>query len=198
MKKIFALLLAAVLCVSVIPAAGASDEETVDKTTRVDIVDYTWEEALDAIGAAKWEGVRYTLKDAGLKYWAPHELAKMNLTDEGKQTGYLAYHLCADQSLVMAVTRSETVTPQEDFIKVLEDYGAADVRVQNINGADWILYEDANLRKKPSGTNEYGFRCLVAACPTEEGVVEFVFYVQSAEAEYMTNVIMATIEPMKS
>ncbi len=198
MNKIFALLLAGVLCVSVIPAAGASEDETVDKTIRVDIVEYTWEEALDAIGAAEWEGVRYTLKDAGLKYWAPYELIKMDLTDEGKQAGYLAYHISIDQLLTMAITCSEAVTTQEDFIEGLEDYGAADVRVQNINGVDWILYEDANLRQEPNSTEEYGFRCLVAAQPTEKGVVEFVFYVQSAEAEYMANVIMATIDPMKS
>lgn len=193
MKKIAALLLAAVLCVSVIPAAGASE----DKTARVDIVEYTWEEALDAIGAAEWEGLRYTLKDAKLKYWLPYEFTRAEITEAVKQAGYLAYHVSADQSLVMAVTRSEAVTTQEDFIEALEDYDAADVRVQNINGMDWILYEDVNFRQKPSGTNEYGFRCLVAAQPTEKGVVEFVFYIQSAEAEYMANVIMASMESVK-
>ncbi len=198
MKKIFALLLVAVLCVSVLPAADASEDETVDKTARVDIVEYTWEEALDAIGAAEWEGVRFTLKDAGLKYWTPYELVKAEITEEVKQAGYLAYHVSIDQSLVMAITRSEAVTTQEDFIEGLEDYGADNVRVQDINGNDWILYEDTQFYRKPSSTNEYGFRCLVAALPTEKGVVEFVFYVQSAEAEYMANVIMATIDPMKS
>ena len=35
--------------IGVLPAANASEDETIDKTARVDIVEYTWEEALDAM-----------------------------------------------------------------------------------------------------------------------------------------------------
>ncbi len=194
MRKMLALLLAAVLWTGAFPAAGASG---FDKSDLVEIVEYTWEEALEAIGTVGWQGLTYKLEDANLKYWAPKGLVETKLTEEGKQAGYLAYHISSDESLTMAVTRSGAVTTREDFIKSLEDYGAAGVRVQNINGTDWVLYEDANLRQKPSGSNKYGFRCLVAALPTEEGVVEFVFYIQSEVTEYVTDIIMASIEPIE-
>lgn len=195
MKKMLALLLAAMFLVGVVPVAGAS--EAAEESERVEIEEYTWQEALEAIAAELWEGIRYRLEDCNLKYWAPSTMVKAELTEEARQTGYLAYFVSSDDSLTLMVTRSTAVVTMEDFQEELEEYGAKDIRIQNINGVDWLLYEDPMVGWKPQSSEDYGLDCLVAALPTDEGVVEFVFYVQSEEAAYLTDVIMASIEPVE-
>ena len=195
MKKMLALLLAAVLLACAVPAAGAS--EASGETERVEIEEYTWKEALDAISVQMWEGIRYTQKDCKLKYWAPVTMVKAELTEEANQAGYFAYFVSIDDSLTLMVTRSTAVVTLEDFQEELEEYGAKDMRVQNINGVDWLLYEDPIASQKPRSSDDYGLRCLVAALPTEQGVVEFVFYVCSEDAAYTADVIMASIEPVE-
>ncbi len=194
MKKMLALLLAAALLAGAVPAASASEET--ERVERVDIEEYTWEEALDAIAAQRWEGIRYTLKECKLKYWAPVTAVKYELTEEANQAGYLAYFVNSDESLTLMVTRSAAEVTMEDFQEELEEYGAKNMRVQNINGVDWLLYEDPLAVQKPKSSEDYAPRCLVASQPTEEGVVEFVFFVQSEEAAYTADVIMASIEPV--
>jgi len=195
MKKMLVLLLAAALLVSAIPAAGASGEPR--EIERVDIEEYTWEEALSAIRAELWEGIRYTLKDCQLKYWAPTTMVKAELTEEAKAAGYLAWFVSIDDSLTLAVTRASAEITLKDFREGMEEYGAENIRVQNINGLDWLLYEDPAVGQKPQNSEDYGMRCLVASLPTENGVVEFVFYAQSEDAAYLANVIMASIEPLE-
>ena len=82
MKKVTAMLLAMVLCLSLLPMAGAVEEEP-------ELAGYTYEDALHYIGERNWEGFSTNITEANAVVWMPSFMTRLEVPEEAAKAGVL-------------------------------------------------------------------------------------------------------------
>lgn len=179
-KRLMALLLTTVLCLSMIPSAFAATKEMI-------LEEYSYTGAREVIATEEWEGKTVSLKDMNLKFWVPGELVRMKLPEELVQSGVLAYYKGESLNIVVKHTRYE-ITSLDDYEQMVTEQKCTNIVRQEINGLDTLCYTS-----KQSG----GRYLRIAVSMDDDGCfLEFV-YDGSKKLENMSNVSIATIRPIK-
>ena len=97
-------------------------------------------------------GAFCTFEEAGLKAWIPSYMNEVELTEEDKSNGFIAYFSQSDNShMISAVyVDTESLKTQEDYVKALETVeGVSDISAITINGAPAVFY---NLKENETST----------------------------------------------
>ena len=131
MKKVIAMLLVTVLCLSLLPMAGAVEEE---------LAGYTYEDALHYIGEMNWEGFSTNIKEANAVLWLPSFMTRLEVPEEMTKAGVLkAYgseHLIVQ--MILSDYGDETL---EDYLDAIPEEGGLNARIEQVNDIDWLIYD---------------------------------------------------------
>ena len=131
MKKIIALLLAVVMCMSLTAFAETTVENEV----------ITWADMESAVAEAGLEGEFKTFEDAGAKIWIPTTLLECELTDEDKADGCLGYFMTEDETSAIAVWYMDLEGMSiEDYMAALAEVGATEIEQCTVNGLTCVSY----------------------------------------------------------
>lgn len=139
MKKIAALILTlAMLCAGLAFATETEGEAAQAQTGAIEI---NWAdlEAQAAETIAKGEFVNFD--EIAVKMWMPSVLAEVELTDEDREQGYIAYYQAEDASAAIAVIYVDTDgMTLEAYKEHLVAAGATDIEDVVINGIEAVSY----------------------------------------------------------
>lgn len=134
MKKITALILAMVLCLSLLPMAQAEKEE------ELELEGYTYEDAMHYISEMKWEGFSTNIKEANATMWLPSFMSRLEVPEEAAQAGLLKAY--GSQYLIVQIALAdygdETL---EDYLEAIPEEGGLNARIEQVNEADWLIYD---------------------------------------------------------
>ena len=175
-RKLTALLMALVLCLSLVPFAFAEEDNLV----------LDWDE--DTVAALKLLGQstdRYLIEDIDVLIWMPDDITPQALTQEDIDSGMIAYFSDADATCGISVLKVDVGMTLEEYVATLA--GESDVsELQDVylNGYNFVGY---SLEEKD---------CTCLAAETESGkIVEFTFY-PASDAEFSVALvfIMASIQ----
>lgn len=192
MKRFAALILALALCLSLIPAALASEpdskpySEPEELTELKELKDYTYESAWEVITTNMWEGVSCSVNEAKLKFWLPAGVVRMELTEKAKAAGYLISYGAPDLLLIVSYMDYDGIS-LEEYLEIVTDSGYENARMEEVNGIDTVIYDEPQ---------EDGTLCRVAASVAENGrFLEFVYRTNDSRLDFAINVSIATIRP---
>lgn len=176
MKKFLSILMVLALCLSLVPAALATETESI----------ITWEEVAPLIEEEGWEGDFVELPDVELKLWVPVGLLPVELNEEALEIGYIAYFMSEDESVALGVTLTDAGMTEEDLLTTLADMGVEDAGYTMINGVNFITY---------TNVLESGVVCNVASLVNENGyVLEFAFTAGDEGYEALSLIILSSIQ----
>lgn len=182
-KRLMALLLTTVLCLSIIPGAFAAKE----KEKGEELTEFSYAEARKVIAYHEWEGVTSRVKEANRKFWLPSGLARMELTEKLKEAGVLAVYMASDMKVVVAYSDYDGIS-MEEYVDSVTERGCKNILHQEINGIDTLVYDE----KQSDGT----IARIAASQELDGRYLEFVFYIGKKLSD-MSNVSIATIRPIK-
>lgn len=195
MKKLTALLMVFVLCVSLLPAAFAQgtvaiEEETEEGTDEledeaVELAGYTLDDAKYVIRACDLEGKTSKIKQIAMQFWIPNELNRMDVPQKAIDNGYLAFY--EGPGFVVTVALQNYGLSMDDYISAVEENRVENLHLEDVNEREFVIYDE--LQKD-------GSFCRVAATSwDEETMLEFVFQAQDDNVDFLTSVVIATIRP---
>lgn len=176
MKKLTALLLT--LCMLLTAGFALAEEAT--------LPEIKWSDVESTITEAGWKGNFVTLDEVAVKVWVPSVMSAVELTDEDRETGYIAYYATADQSAAMSVMYVDLdgmdLDAYAEELTKLED--VAEIQQGILNGLNALTYTlpDTNTA------------CITFT--TEAGyVLEFAFAPMNDEGfAAVATVVMASIQ----
>jgi len=176
MKKLLAIVL--MLCL-LVPAALAEEAQ---------VQEVNWEDMgqlLSELDAKGITGDFYVLEEIAVKFWLPTGMNAVELTEEDRAAGYIAYFLPDDQSAQVAVVYVDADGMDiETYAQSLSEYGATEIEMIQLNGLPGVSY-------KVEENDSYN-----VAFATQRGyILEFVMSPASAEnAEYVWGLVGASIQ----
>lgn len=178
MKKVTAMLLAMVLCLSLLPMAGAVEEEP-------ELAGYTYEDALHYIGERNWEGFSTNITEANAVVWMPNFMTRLEVPEEAAEAGVLKAY--GSKYLVVQMILSDYGDESlEDYLDAIPEEGGLNARIEQVNEADWLIY-DREL--------ENAALCRVAAAKLPEG--KFLEVIYMAMDESLDSWIEASIATLR-
>lgn len=171
MKKIIAVLIALVLCLSTAFA-----------------VEINWTDVADTAASIDPNAQIWTLNAVNCAMWIPEVLQYVELSDEDIEGGYIAYWETEDGAAAMGVQYVDKNGMElADYAAQLADMGITDVEENVINGLPCITY---------SYTTDEGVAANVVAFTTDAGyVLEFAFTAGDPGYEQISALIAASIQP---
>lgn len=174
-RKLTALLMALVLCLSFVSFAFAEDALSLN-----------WDD--DTLAALQLLGQstdRYLIKDIDVLIWMPDGITPQDLTQEDVDSGMIAFFTNQEGSCGITVVKKDIGMTLEEYVAALAaDSDVSELQDVYLNGYNFVGY---SLEAKD---------CACLAAQTESGkIVEFTFY--PASDEFFSTVlvfIMASIQ----
>ena len=165
MKKLVALLLSLCLLGSVAFAA-----------------ELNWADAEET--ASQIEGGFQDLAEVNAKIWTPAVLKAVELTDEDKENGYIAYFTTEDESAAVAVqyVDVEGMTLEQYEAELKNDASVSDIEAGTVNGIPALSYM---IKEKDTAavafTTEQGYILEVSCAPiSDEGFAATAAFIISS------------------
>lgn len=179
MKKLVSLLLAMLLCLTLLPMAQADNEEEEPV-----LGGYTHKDAMEFIGEMKWEGFSTNIKEANAVLWLPSFMTRLELTEEMTEAGVLKVY-AAEGFIVQISLANYGDETLEDYLAAVPEEGGLNGRIEQVNDCDWLIYdrelEDAAI-------------CRIAAGKLPDGAfLEVVYLAGSEEMDSMIEASIATL-----
>ena len=171
MKKAIALILSLMLAIA---SAAACAENLEWKDGKTD----------DVMPAGEF----HTFEEAGLKAWIPSYMDEVELTEEDRTQGFLAYFSQSDNSHMISAVYVETdLKTQEEYVQALETIkGVSDISAITVNGLPAVFY---NLKENETSTvtiiegNGKVFELTVYPATGDENLAAALYVFSSIQAE---------------
>ena len=172
MKKAIALILSLMLAIA---SAAACAENLEWKDGKTD----------DVMPAGEF----HTFEEAGLKAWIPSYMDEVELTEEDRTQGFLAYFSQSDNSHMISAVYVDTgsLKTQEEYGKALEGVeGVSDISAITVNGLPAVFY---NLKENETSTvtiiegNGKVFELTVYPATGDENLAAALYVFSSIQAE---------------
>lgn len=162
MKKLFAAILALCMLFSVALA---------------ETVSLNWADFLPVLEAGNVEGDFVTFDEVAVKMWLPSGLNAVELTDEDREQGYIAYFTSDDESATVSVVYVDVNGMSlEDYTAHLTEYGATEIEAGTVNGLDCVSYKNTeNDSLSLAFSTEAGYILEVTCAPASEEGAELVW-----------------------
>lgn len=160
MKKLVSLVLVAVMMMCAVPAFAT-------ETTVVNWADLQ-EQGAETIARGEF----VVFDEIAVKMWVPAGLNAVELTDEDKESGYIAYFMPEDESAALAVMYVDANgMTLEEYKALLPDTGATEIEDVIVNGMPAITYVlEENDTVCISFATEAGYIFEVSGAPkSDEG-----------------------------
>lgn len=176
MKKLMAVLL--VLSLLIGSAAVFAQAET---KTEDEVVELNWADFEDVIKNENWKGGFFSFDEVAVKFFVPEIFLPVELDDEMREEGYIAYFMPKDESAGIGVQYVDAEMKDADaYIEALKDLGVTDAEKLTVNGLPAVSY-----------TNPDDKDVMVLALVTEKGyVLEFAFSPVSDEGFLAVSTVM--------
>lgn len=173
MKKFLALILTTVMLLCSVSALAATE--------------VNWADVEAAVASSGMEGSFTTFEEIACSVWVPTALQPIELTDEDREAGYIAYFMTEDGAAAMGVqyVNMDGIT-LEEYKGMLAEYGVTDAEDAVVNGLPAVTY---------SYTDESGMSSNVMALATEMGYIfELSFTAGDAGYESVSMLICASLQ----
>ena len=167
MKKLFALILAALMVLGCVAVASAEQAQTLQ---------LNWEEYAAEIEAseeakAALSGDFVTMEEIALKIYIPAAFEQAELTDEDREAGYIAYFTMAEDKGIGIQYVDMSGMSLEEYAQVLtEEYGYECTNAV-VNGLPALAYsftEDDRETAVLAFSTEMGYILEIACAPTND------------------------------
>lgn len=133
MKKMMVVLLVLSLLVGSSTVLAQSAETAV--------VELNWADVETVVKEEGWEGEFYVLDEVALKFFVPEVFLEVELDDEMREEGYIAYFATEDESAQFGVQYIETDFKElSEYVAALKDLGVKDAEEGLINGLPVVTY----------------------------------------------------------
>lgn len=168
MKKLIAVLLSVVLMLSAVSALA---------------VDVNWADLQEQGAELIAKGDFVTFDEIAVKMWVPTAFTAVELGDEDKEAGYIAYFMTEDQSAAIGVQYVDVSgMALEDYKAMLPDYGATELEDVTINGLPAVTYVIAETDTVVTAfTTQMGYILEVSVSPkSNEGVASIAAFVMAS------------------
>ena len=162
MKTLFSVTLILVLLCSISVCAFAEEETTV----------MNWKDAEKTMKKAGIKGDFVTFDEVEVKMWLPDLFQPVELTQEDRDSGYIAYYSTEDGDAAIAVVYVDVGGMKlDEYLEALKDEGIEDAKIVTVNGNEAVTY---TLEENDSASLSFA---------TEEGyILEFTVAPYSEEA----------------
>lgn len=182
MKKLIALILAAAVCLSLVPASLAETQMSEAEMTQ--LTEYDYDLALKYIADREWEGITRNVDGVNALFWLPSYMVKMELTQEAKDSGVLSCYYC-DTFMVQVRMANYGGISLEDYLERVTGSGFDNARIAPVNGMDFVIYDEPV---------DGCAICRVAAAPVPGDLfLEFIYYALEEEIDAEIEGSIATI-----
>lgn len=174
MKKLVSLVLVAVMMLCAVPAFAT-------ETTVVNWADLQ-EQGAETIARGEF----VVFDEIAVKMWVPAGLNAVELTDEDKESGYIAYFMPEDESAALAVMYVDANgMTLEEYKAMLPDAGATEIEDVIVNGMPAITYVlEENDTVCISFATEAGYIFEVSGAPkSDEGFSAVLAFVMASLQE---------------
>lgn len=132
MKKL-ALALAAMMTVACFSTVSFAEET----------VTINWSDVEEIVEASGVKGSFVTLDEIAVKMWMPDDLKPMELTDEDKDAGFIAYYTNEEGDAAVSVVYADVNNMSlDEYFEYLEAAdGVSDIEFGVLNGLECVTYE---------------------------------------------------------
>lgn len=189
-KRYLALIMAGVMTFGTGYTVFAEEEQTEISTeagAETAANELNWEDVAEAVEEAGWEGDFVSFDEIAVKMYVPDALQMTELTDEDRESGYIAYFMTEDESAAVSVMYVDADGMElEEYQTYLEGEADVDeVEAGILNGVPVLTYT----------MPENDTACVSLA--TEAGyILEFAFSPTSDEGfESVAQIMIASIQP---
>ena len=167
MKKLFALILAALMVLGCAAVASAEQEQTLE---------LNWEDFVGEIEAseeakAALSGDFVTMEEIALKLYIPAAFEQVELTDEDREAGYIAYFTMGEDMGVGIQYVDMSGMSLEEYAQLLtEEYGfeCMDAVVNGLPALAYSFTEDDRETSVLAFSTEMGYILEIACAPTND------------------------------
>lgn len=185
MKKRLALVLAAMMAAGSIGTVSFAEEA---------VTELNWSDVEEAVEKSGIKGDFVTLDEVAVQIWLPDTLKEVELTDEDREEGFIAYYETdedAEEKAAVSVVYVDLDGMElEEYAKQLADTdGVSEIEMGVVNGLPCVSYE---MDEQDSGSvtfmTEAGYALEITCAPvsTEEAeaiVAYIVCSIRAAEEE---------------
>ena len=134
MKKIVSIFIALTMLLCAV-SAFATEAAPAEAT------EVNWSDLQEQGAALIAQGDFVTLDEISVKFWVPNSFSAVELTDDDRAQGYIAYFVSADQAYAVSVMYIDANGLSLDDYKVnLAEYGATEMEDVTINGMSALSY----------------------------------------------------------
>ena len=180
MKKVTALMLAMLLCLSLLPRVQAENEEP-----EPELAGYTYEDALHYIGEMGWEGFSGSINAVNAVVWLPNFMSRVEVTEEMTKAGVLKSY-ASEYLIVQIVLADYGDETLEDYLEAIPEEGGLNERIEQVNERDWLIY-DREIKNVAL--------CRLAATKLPEGKFLEIMYIAGDVA--LNNMIETSIASLR-
>ena len=167
MKKLFALILAALMVLGCVAVASAEQAQTLE---------LNWEDFAKEIEAseeakAALSGDFVTMEEIALKLYIPATFEQVELTDEDREAGYIAYFAMGEDMGVGIQYVDMSGMSLEEYAQLLtEEYGfeCTDAVVNGLPALAYSFTEDDRETSVLAFATEMGYILEIACAPTND------------------------------
>ena len=176
MKKLMAVLL--VLSLLIGSAAVFAQAET---TADAEAIELNWADFEELLKDESWAGDFFSFDEVAIKFYVPEMFLPVELDDEMREEGYIAYFMPEDETAGIGVQYIDAEIDDIDvYIEALKELGVTDVQKMMINGLTAVSY-----------TNPDDEDVICLAMVTEKGyILEFAFSPVSDEGFLAVSTVM--------
>ena len=177
MKKLFALILAALMVLGCTAVASAEQEQTpVASAEQAQTLELNWENFAGEIEAseeakAALSGDFVTMEEIALKLYIPAAFEQVELTDEDREAGYIAYFAMGEDMGVGIQYVDAGGMSLEEYAKALtEEYGfeCMDAVVNGLPALAYSFTENDRETSVLAFSTEMGYILEIAFAPTND------------------------------
>lgn len=145
-----------------------------------------WDTLQEQAAETVAKGEFVTFDEIAVKMWVPSALVAVELTDEDKEAGYIAYFMPEDESAAISVIYGDVDGMSlEEYKEKLTEAGATDIEdvvVNGLPGVSYALEEDDTACI--AFVTEAGYVLEVAGAPiSDEGFAAIVMMVMASIQE---------------
>ena len=167
MKKLFALILAALMVLGCAAVASAEQEQTLE---------LNWEDFVGEIEAseemkAAWSGDFVTMDEIAMKLYIPASFEQVELTDEDREAGYIAYFTMGeDKGVGIQYVDVGGMSLEEYAQRLTEEYGyeCMDAVVNGLPALAYSFTENDRETSVLAFSTEKGYILEIAFAPTND------------------------------
>lgn len=166
MKKLFALILAALMVLGCAAVASAEQEQTME---------LNWEDFAKEIEAseemkAAWSGDFVTMDEIAMKLYIPASFEQVELTDEDREAGYIAYFAMGEDAGIGIQYVDMSGMSLEEYAQLLTE-DSIECTNAVVNGLPALAYSFTENDRETSVlafSTEMGYILEIAFAPTND------------------------------